>query len=66
VAQIRYDYVISAGFVEVGDVVLGESVIISDDHGRADPSHACGECGARWSPEGEVRPRGVRRVLGYE
>jgi hypothetical protein len=66
VEEIRYGYVVSGGFDEVGDVVLGGEALFADSRGRADPSHACGGCGARWSPDGEERARKVRALLGYE
>lgn len=66
VEAIRYDYFVSGGFDEVGDLVLGGGVIFSDSRGRPDPSHACGGCKARWSPDGEERSRKVRVLLGYE
>jgi hypothetical protein len=66
VGEIRYGYVVGGGFDEVGDLVLGGGVLFADSRGRADPSHACGGCGTRWSPDGEERGRKVRSLLGFE
>jgi hypothetical protein len=50
----------------VGDLVLGGGVVFADARGRPDPSHACGGCGTRWSPDGEARSRNERVLRGYE
>jgi hypothetical protein len=66
VEAIRYGYVVGRDFDDVGDLVLGGGVVFADARGRPDPSHACGGCGTRWSPDGEERSRNVRVLRGYE